>query len=608
LLCLIGNDRKLQVKITMKTFNYTIFCRFYAFFMLISLVLAAFATSSAVMAQDIWPESPTGYLAQKAVQGQDFMIVTAHPKATQAGYDVLARGGSAADAAIAAQLVLGLVEPQSSGLGGGGFVLYYDAQKGTLSALDGREVAPATVGRHLFRSPNGEPMRFYDAAVGGRAVGVPGLPLLLEQLHRWHGKRPWKELATPAIALAQNGFEVSPRLAQMIIQDRERLQKNTEGFIYFYPDTISPLSVGRLRDNPKYADFLKQYADQGAKAFYQGKTAEEIVRTVREFRENPGALTLEDLQNYSVKERQPVCQPYREYNICTLGEPSGGLSVLITLGILQHFDLSQTGANTPQSWHLIGEASRLAFADRNYYMSDPDFADQPRPALLDPDYLKKRASLISADKVNPKIEHGTPSNVQDLDKTPDQTQKNSGTTHISVIDSYGNALSLTSSIENAFGSRLMAQGMFLNNQLTDFAFKAEEDGKSVANAVEGGKRPRSDMAPVIVFDGNFKPVLILGSAGGSAIPGYVVQMLVSVLDWDMEIDAALGQSHIIHRGEVFEIEQHSKTKPALVEGLKALGHPVEKDHLNSGLHVIRVEQNIIKGAADPRREGAAMGR
>ncbi len=552
------------------------------------------------------PEAATGYTARSAATGQRFMVSTAHPLATQVGYDILARGGSAADAGIAVQLVLGLVEPQSSGLGGGGFVLYYDAGTGKLSSLDGRETAPSTAGKHLFRGENGKPMAFYDAAVGGRAVGVPGMPALLHKMHEWYGKLPWRDLFSPAITLAETGFKVSPRLAALVAGERMRMNASTEGKLYFFPDSSTPVYEGYQLHNPLYARTLRALALEGPKAFYTGPLAERIVVAIREARRNPGLMSIEDMAAYQVKERPPVCGGYRGYKVCSMGEPSsGGLTLLSALGMLEQFNLAATGPQDPKAWHLIVEASRLAFADRNYFMADPDFAKTPGAALIDPSYLKRRAALISPDGPMQAAMPGNPPGwVEEQPRAPDGTPKPPGTTHISIVDSYGSILSMTSSIEDAFGSRMMIDGFLLNNQLTDFSFEPDYQGKEVANRVQGGKRPRSSMAPVIMFGPDGKPALVIGSAGGSAIVGYVLERIVAIVDWKMDLQAALDMPNIVNRGGETEFEAGAEE---LESQLKNIGHLTETKDLTSGLTAIKIEPGRLTGAADPRREGVAKG-
>jgi gamma-glutamyltranspeptidase/glutathione hydrolase len=553
------------------------------------------------------PEIATGIQAKKAVPGAKIMAVTAHPEATKAAYDVLRRGGTAADAAIAAQMVLGLVEPQSSGIGGGGFVLYYDARKKHLLTLDGRETAPSTAGHHLFIDEDGKPMEFYKASIGGRAVGTPGLLRMLEKLHDWQGKLPWADLFSPAIKMAEEGFVVTQRLQDMLAEESGRFEADVKTKLYFYPDVATPIEAGSLKRNPDYAITLRQIAQNGVDDFYEGELAQEIVQKVQEELKNRGLLSIEDMASYEVVERKAVCGSYRGYKICSMGQPSsGGLTLLMILGMLENFDLPSWGPNNPTSWHVLAEASRLAFADRNKYMADPDFVQTPDTLLLNKDYLRKRASLINVRKPMMEVSPGVPPGWSDkYRRATDPSIKPPGTTHISIVDSYGNVLSMTSSIENAFGSRLMVKGFLLNNQLTDFSFKpTDENGLPVANAVEAGKRPRSSMAPTIVFDPEGNPFLAIGSAGGSRIIGYVAQRIVSIIDWGIGVQGALNMPNIVHRGEKLELE---KSGLRFAVPLKDIGHPVLVGDMNSGLTAIHFKNGYAFGAADPRRDGVAMG-
>ncbi|MCI5060836.1 MAG: gamma-glutamyltransferase [Alphaproteobacteria bacterium] len=554
------------------------------------------------------PEFATGTQEKRAAFGQKFMAVTAHPDATKAAYDILKKGGTAADAGIAAQMVLGLVEPQSSGLGSGGFVLYYDAKKNHLITLDGRETAPEAAGSHLFMNEDGKPMKFYEAAIGGRSVGVPGLLRMLEKLHAWQGQLPWADLFDPAIRLASEGFEVSVRLSKMLEKEKKRFEVDTTAKLYFYPDAITPLRAEDKKQNPDYAITLRQMAQHGVDDFYEGEIAKNIIAKLQENSTSRGLMTLEDMASYRTKERQAVCGSYRGYKICSMGEPSsGGLTLLSTLGMLEHFNLASWGGDNPKSWHVISEASRLAFADRNKYMADPDFVKTPGARLIDPTYLKKRAALIDPDKAMLQVSAGTPSGwKKNVKRAPDPSIKPPGTTHLSIVDLYGNILSMTSSIENAFGGRLMSNGFLLNNQLTDFSFLPhDENGKPIANKVEGGKRPRSSMTPTIVFDPHGDPFMVIGSAGGSRIIGYVLQRIIAVIDWQMDIQSALDMPHILHRGKKLEVEE---TGVEFAPALKNFGHPVLVGEMNSGLTAIRFKDGMLFGAADSRRDGVAMGK
>ena len=580
----------------------TLRANYIAFVTLIQI--SALFLSGLVQAQNRpQPEISTDVQNSALVTAQKFMITTANPYATKAGYDILARGGTATDAAITAQLVLGLVEPQSSGLGGGAFALYYDAKGQKLRSYDARETAPFLAGPFHFYK-NGEPMKWQDAVLGGRSVGVPALPSLIQDLHEMYGKLTWMELFTPAIKLAEEGFIVSPRMAKMVAVHADRFRRFPETAAYFLPEDV-PVTAGYNLKNTAYAKTLKDLSFYGTNRFYKGQTAQRIIDKVQNIKDNPGLLTIRDFEEYKVKERDPVCAFYRGKKVCSMGEPSsGGLTLLQILGMLESYDLPAWGVNSPKSWHTITEASRLAFADRGRYMADPDFVNTPGMALLDPSYIKSRAALIQTDKAQKQVEPGKPS----LWNGPLYDEGNAldrpGTTHISIIDKYGNALSMTSTIESAFGSHLMVDGFLLNNQLTDFSFSPiGKDGKTlVANMVEGGKRPRSSMSPTIVFDENDKPILIIGSAGGSRIIGYVLQSLISILDWNIPVDKALAMPHILNRGAVTEMEDDTYST-----ALKIKGHKVKIAPLNSGLTAIHVTDKAITAAADPRREGIGMG-
>lgn len=552
------------------------------------------------------PEPATPVMQGSSATGSRFMVVTAHPEATRAGYEVLKGGGSAADAAVAVQLVLGLVEPQSSGLGGGGFALYYDAATNQVHSYDGRETAPSTAGKYLFTNENGDPMKFYDAAVGGRAVGVPGTLRLLEMMHKQFGVKPWRDLFSRAITLAETGFTVTPRLAAMVEKDAQNLREFTPTTLYYFPDSVTPINAGGILKNPLYGQTLRHVAINGADGFYKGPIAESIAKAVQEDEANPGLLSVEDMANYKAIERKTICGMYRGYMICSMGEPSsGGIMLLASLGILENFNLATMGRNNPQAWHLISEASRLAFADRNYYIGDPHYVQSPNEKLFDPEYLRSRAALIDPSKASKKIMPGIPKGWEKIKPAQEPIYpKPPGTTHFSIVDAKGNIVSMTDSVEDSFGSRMFVHGFMLNNQLTDFSFIPEIDGKMVANRVEGGKRPRSTMTPVIVFDRNGKPALVIGSAGGSAIMGYVLERIIGMIDWKEDIRTSLAAPNIVNRGKGIELEEGAAE---LAEPLRKIGHPVEMTELNSGLTAIQIQNGIMTGAADPRREGTAQG-
>lgn len=537
---------------------------------------------------------------------KDFMIVTSHPLATQAGRDILEGGGTAADAAFAAQLVLGLVEPQSSGLGGGGFALYWDKENEKLVSLDGRETAPAGVGEDLFMDKSGAPIPFDKAVVGGRAVGVPGMPKLLDELHKRFGRMKRETIFSPAEELSEYGFIVSDRLVSMVKEYQEDLRFFKAAKDYFTPGG-KPLSANTNLQNPEYYRTLRLYEEKGADAIYKGEIADEIVKTVQGAWHNPGKLSLSDMAGYEVKLREPVCGIYRAYKICSMGEPSsGGLTLIQILGMLERFHLEKLKPDSALPWHLISEASRLGFADRNMYMADADFVNTPGHELINPAYIAVRSSLIQEDAIMKQIDAGHPPNWELGDQATDKSQETPGTSHIVAVDRYGNAISMTSSIESAFGAKMMSNGFLLNNQLTDFSFVPDEGGKKIANRVQAGKRPRSSMSPVIVFDVKDRPVLLIGSAGGSRIIGYVLVRLVALLDWQMKVDQALAMPNVADRDGILEIEQDRKL-PFDKTLLETMGYTIRPTMMNSGLTAMVYRDGMWYGAADPRREGVAMG-
>ncbi|SEF42693.1 gamma-glutamyltransferase [Jhaorihella thermophila] len=549
-----------------------------------------------------------GALASKAagqpVEARRWMVAAANPLAVEAGAAILARGGSAADAMVAVQAVLGLVEPQSSGLGGGAFLVWHDAATGRLITLDGRETAPLAARPTLFQDENGEPLKFFDAVVGGRSVGTPGTPALLEEAHRRWGRMPWPALFADAIRLADEGFAVSPRLAGLVRRDAERLARFPATAAYFLPGG-APLQAGDRLRNPAYAATLRALARGGARAFYSGEIAADIVRTVRTAPGNPGVLSALDLALYEVRERDPVCVAYRVFEVCGMGPPSSGaLTVGQILGMLNHYDLAALGPDSAESWRLIGDASRLAFADRGRYMADSDFVPMPVAGLVDPAYLEARAALLVGDDALPEVAPGRPDWDHAAMWADDEAIEFPSTSHISIVDGHGNVLSMTTTIENAFGSRLMVRGFLLNNELTDFSFRTHRDGVPIANRLEPGKRPRSSMAPTIVLrDG--RPALAIGSPGGSRIIGYVAQAIIAWADWGMDVQQAVAMPHRVNRFGRYDIEAGPGAE-ALKSELEALGYEVLVGEMNSGLHAIEIGDGL-KGGADPRREGIALG-
>ena len=539
----------------------------------------------------------------ESVVGNDWMIVTANPYATDIGAAILRGGGTAADAMVAAQAVLGLVEPQSSGMGGGGFLVWYDSKSGELTTLDGRETAPLLANDRLFQNHNGEPIKFWDAVIGGRSVGVPGMPALLELAHSKWGKVQWADLFKQATALAEHGFIVSDRLSGLLEHEHTRMSSSTKAKSYFFPKG-QPLAQGELLINRDYAALMRQLADNGSDIFYFGPIADAIVYKVRENPRNPGLLNHEDLANYAVKERPALCTKFRNYEVCGMGPPSSGaIGVGQILGMINKFPKGKI--RDPQTLRLIGDATRLAFADRGRYVADGDFVSVPTKELVEEQYLSKRASLLNRRNAIPVVTAGEPIASLTHRWAPDLSIEKPSTTHVSIIDAYGNALSLTSSIENAFGSRLMTNGFLLNNQLTDFSFRSSANGTPIANRVEGGKRPRSSMAPTIVLEDG-KIVLVIGSPGGSRIIPYVSNTIVAILDWGLDVQEAVSQPHAVNRFGIYEIEEGTSLT-GLKKWLQELGYEIKERPLNSGLNVILKKDGKLYGGSDPRREGIAIG-
>ena len=540
-----------------------------------------------------------------SVYGTVHMVSAANPLASQAGLDILEAGGTAMDAAVAVQLVLNLVEPESSGIGGGAFLLYWDASEKKLVTYDGREKAPLSATPEYFQLEDGSAMKWTDAVTGGLSVGVPGTLKLLETAHKDHGIHPWKELITPAIDLAQSGFPVTEKLAASIEAAAERgLKTFPEARNYFYDEDGNAVAAGTLLKNQPFADALKMIAEEGSAPFYNGVIAESIVEAIKT-ETNTGQMTMEDLAAYEVIVREPVCFPYRAYEVCGMGPPtSGGLTMGQILGILSEFDLPAMGPSA-EAWHHIIEAAKLAYADRAMYMADSDFVDMPG-GLLDKDYLATRSALINSAMTMGKASAGTPPWEEARLYSADTQLEKPGTSHFSIIDRYGNMVSITTTIETGFGSRVMTHGFLLNNELTDFSFTAEIDGKPVANRVEGGKRPRSSMSPTIVFE-NGRPILLTGSPGGSRIINYVTQSVIAILDWGMDPQDAVAMPHVVNRNGTTDLEENTDAVEYQAD-LEARGHELNIRELQSGLHTILIDQFGYYGAADPRRAGVAVGR
>lgn len=526
-------------------------------------------------------------------------VAAANPLAVQAGLEILAKGGDAVDAAVAVQTMLGLVEPQSSGIAGGAFMMYYDARSREVSALDGREKAPAAAPANMFLDEHGKPLPFLEAVRSGRSTGVPGVIAMLYAAHSKFGSMRWKELFQPAIHAATQGFRVPARLAMFLGEGSPFPPTNEIRQLFSRPDGES-IEADDVFRNPEYARTLEGIAREGPRGFYAGPVAREIVAATHE-EPLPGTMTLQDLASYRPEWDPPLCRSFRHYSVCTPPPPAGGVSLLELLGMLEKTDIAARGPNDPQAWFLLAQASRLAYADRDRYVADPHYVSVPVERLLDPAYLKLRAQLIG--------EHAGPAPAPGeiaLPRGRDATTESQGTSHFVVVDGDGNVVSMTTTIESVFGSGRAIGGFVLNNQLTDFSFVPTDEGQPVANAVHGGKRPRSSMAPVIVLDhdGNF--VAALGSPGGSAITEYNAKALVGLLAWKLTLKQAIELPNLIARGDTFTGEL-AKFTPEVLGGLRERGMLLKLGRAeNSGLHgVVRLPDGTYQGAADSRREGVA---
>jgi len=577
-----------------------------AFFLLMLLLhLAAGAAAaekpSGALA-DGAPEAATASTDKSLVKASKWMVSSANPLASEAGRQILREGGSAVDAAIAMQMVLALVEPQSSGLGGGAFIVSYDAKRRRISTIDGRETAPAAVTSQLFIK-DGKPLGFADAVNSGLSVGVPGVLRALELAHQRHGRLPWARLLQPAIRLAEEGFLVSPRLHAQIKGNRD-LAAQAAARAYFYPQD-QPAPVGYLLKNPALAEVLRRVASEGVSAFYRGEIAQDIVHAVQSHTRR-GTLSEQDLAEYRALEREPVCSRYRQYQLCGMGPPSSGpIAVMQMLGMLQQHEVASMLPGSREAVHYFAEAGRLAFADRERYVADPAFVSVPVTAMLDSRYLAWRGALIDARQSMGVAQAGDPSGMLKQRGEGDAVDQAS-TTHLVAIDAQGNAVSMTSTIESEFGSKIFVRGFLLNNQLTDFSLlPTDPQGRAVANRVEPRKRPRSSMSPIIVLKDD-KPYLLIGSPGGSSIILYVAKTLMGVLDWQLDIQQAIALPNMGSRNRDTELEQGSGLE-SLQQALRQSGHRVSIAPSPSGVHAIMIQPDALSGGADPRREGVALG-
>jgi gamma-glutamyltranspeptidase/glutathione hydrolase len=525
------------------------------------------------------------------------IVTAANPLAVAAGIEILRQGGSAADAAVAIQTTLGLVEPQSSGVGGGGFMLFYEAKSGAVMALDGREKAPAGATPEMFLDAQGRPLSYLQAVRSGRSTGVPGAMALLFAVHERFGVRPWRELFSPAIRAATDGFRVSARLAGYLVPDSAFPLTGDVRALFARPDGQG-LREGDLFRNPQYAATLRRLAAEGPRALYGGRTAAEIVERTHA-QPLPGTMTLADLSSYRAEWEQPLCRPYREYSVCVPPPPSGGVALLELLGMLDRTDIAQRGPADPQAWFLFAQASRLMYADRDRYVADPAFVPVPVERLLDPSYLAERAQLIGA-RAGPAPTAGT---IAGVVRAPDATREAAGTSHFVVMDSSGNVAAMTTSVESVFGSGRTVEGFVLNNQLTDFSYLPADEHGILANAVQGGKRPRSSMTPVIIVDHDGYFVAALGSPGGSAILAYNAKTVVGILAWGLSMQGAIELPNLIARGNDF-VGELGRFSPEVLAGLRERGMSVASGHAEgSGLHGIMRKPDGSYEGADSRREG-----
>lgn len=563
-----------------------------------ALVLAT-ATSEAPQA--LARTTETSDAKQQSGHARHAMVAAANPLATQAGVDVLKAGGSAVDAAVAIQAVLGLVEPQSSGLGGGAFMVYYDAKTRKVTAYDGREKAPMGVTKRLFLDERGKPLPFFDAVLGGISTGVPGAIAMLDMAHHDHGRLPWAGLFKPAEKLAEEGFIVSPRLARMIGMKEVPEPSTPDAKRYFTKPDGTPYGAGDRLKNPAYARTLQRIAQFGASGLLTGPVAQDIVDRVHEG-PHPSTLTLEDLAAYRPTVSTALCKPYRIYIVCTPQAPSGGPGLQIALGILDKTDIARRNADDEKAWFEFAQASRLAYADRDRYVGDPAFVKVPLEGLLAPEYLKQRAALIgdAAGPVTFGMPEGAPTN------GPDATAEPGGTSHMVIVDAQGNVLSMTTTVESVFGSGRMVDGFFLNNQLTDFSLSpTDPDGAPAANAPAPGKRPRSSMAPAIVLTRDGRFVAAAGSPGGSSIQAYNLKALVALLDWKMSPQAAASLPNLVAKGDKFTADPFPEP---IMQALAARGMPLSTARgEESGIQAVIVRPGGYEGGADPRREGRARG-
>jgi len=570
---------------------------------LLFCVIFTFISPKVSTSQTLQPEFSSGSFKIHSVHGNNFMIAAANPYAVRAGYKILRRGGSALDAAIATQMVLGLVEGQSSGIGGDASLLYWEAKERKLYGIDGRVVAPVTVDEDLFYSPLGKKMGREEAGFGGLSVGTPTLLRVLERAHKRHGKLAWESLFTEAIEIAEKGFPVSSRLHTQIAQNK-RILENPAARKYFFNKDGSPRPVGYMLVNKSYSALMRKVAKRGASAFYNDDIPEKIAVAVKNSRQNPGHLTANDIRKYQPQDVTPVCIHYRGHKVCGLPPPNtGGITIAMTLKILEQFDLKRLGFNSPKAHHLYLESYRLAHADRTRYIGDPRF--YKIPDLLDNAYLTARGREIDKLRKSP-VQSGNPPASSARKMGGEDSEEPPSTTHMSIMDKYGNAVSLTTSLGLGFGTGLMVNGFLLNSQLRGFGFRPTRNGLPNINRPESGKRPRTSKSPTIVFNRDGSIRLVIGSPGGGRIVNYVARTIIAVLDWGFDIQTAISLPHILPRKGKVELERgtHAVNYKDVLENM---GHDIKVRSLTSGLHGIELTPKGLVGGADPRREGIAMG-
>ncbi|MBP01955.1 MAG: gamma-glutamyltransferase [Rhodospirillaceae bacterium] len=580
---------------------------YYLFLISLFVFILNIHVSNIAIARDPnYPEASSGITPRESFSASNFMVSAANPIAVNEGYKILESGGNAIDAAITTQLVLNLVEPQSSGIGGGAFILYWDNEQKQLYAYDGRETAPNAATSELFTYPDGKAIARSDAMIGGKSVGVPGLISVMDLSHKNHGELPWHKLFSPAVNIAKNGFAISPRLFTLLKQSPS-FSKAKVPAQYYYTANGLPKPIGYILKNPKLAVTYQKIAKDGVQGFYTGKIATAIINEIKTASQNPSNMTMDDLLNYRAKLREPVCASYRVYKICGMPAPtSGSTAVIQIMKLLERFDLPNMAPWSSSIIHVFIEATRLAYADRSVYMADPDFVSVPQLPLISSTYLSERSKLIDLSKRMKSVIAGSPTNKLGRPFKRGFSFELPSTSHIVTIDGKGNAVSMTSSIESAFGSHLMVEGFLLNNQLTDFSIAPNANDTNIANRVQPGKRPRSSMAPIMVFDKNDNLVVALGSAGGISIIPFVAKTLISILDWKMNAQAAISLPNIVIFRDTVILE---KNTPLIKHknSLESLGHKIVTARFPSGTHAVNIKNGLLWGGADPRREGIVMG-